>query len=156
MMDLKPFEGHTPGPWEVTDIFYDHYGKGKPHHERMIVTSWENGQLHDKMPVAGVAIGIPEKKGEPAVHFLHIEKADANLMAASPDLLAENIALTEKCRKLAEALQEISTILDNYLGDTDPDIPEDWTDDDIRSEEPILYACRKANNALAKRECAHG
>ena len=38
-----------------------------------------------------------------------------------------------------ERLSRILHTLDNYLGDTDPDIPEDWTDDDIRQEEPLIW-----------------
>lgn len=45
--------------------------------------------------------------------------------------------------KAPESLDGIIVVLDNLLGDTDPDIPEDWTDEDIKNEEPLFWACRE-------------
>jgi len=45
-----------------------------------------------------------------------------------------------------EKLQKIFNALDNHLGDTDPDILEDATDDEIRDEEPVFWAA----NEIAK------
>jgi hypothetical protein len=36
-------------------------------------------------------------------------------------------------------IKEILLVLDDYLGDSDPYIDPDWTDDDIREEYPILW-----------------
>lgn len=39
-------------------------------------------------------------------------------------------------------LSEIADVLDMKLGDTDPHIEEDWTDEEIKTEYPIFWACR--------------
>jgi len=41
-------------------------------------------------------------------------------------------------KRLSGTLKEIQPIIDNLLGDTD-DIPEDWTDEDIKNEEPLIW-----------------
>ena len=46
---------------------------------------------------------------------------------------------------LKEKLAEIISVLDNVLGDTDPNLPEDMTDDEIRIEEPLFWAVRELN-----------
>jgi len=45
-------------------------------------------------------------------------------------------------------LEEILTVLDEYLGDTDPSFPEDWTEEDIKEEEPIFWICQKISFLL--------
>ena len=42
-----------------------------------------------------------------------------------------------------DKLQKIFAALDESLGDTDPDILEDATDDEIRDEEPVFWAARE-------------
>ena len=43
----------------------------------------------------------------------------------------------------ADKLQKIFNALDESLGDTDPDILEDATDDEIREEEPVFWAAKE-------------
>jgi hypothetical protein len=40
-------------------------------------------------------------------------------------------------------IDDILYVLDNYLGDTDPFLDDDMTDDDIKQEEPILWVHMK-------------
>jgi hypothetical protein len=40
--------------------------------------------------------------------------------------------------------------LDRVLGDTDPDLPEDMTDDEIRQEEPDFWAAREIDAILQR------
>ena len=42
-----------------------------------------------------------------------------------------------------EEIEEIMFVLDEFLGDTDPYLSEDMTDEDIKSEEPIVCAHMK-------------
>lgn len=42
-----------------------------------------------------------------------------------------------------ESLQEVFDVMDDYLGDTDPHIEEDATDEDIRIEHPAFWCCRQ-------------
>ena len=45
--------------------------------------------------------------------------------------------------KTKSKLRNIFNALDSYLGDTDPDFPEDTTDDEIRQEEPVFWAAKE-------------
>ena len=47
-------------------------------------------------------------------------------------------------------LREIFSALDAYLGDTDPDFPEDATDDEIRIEEPVFWAAKELSVYLKR------
>jgi hypothetical protein len=38
--------------------------------------------------------------------------------------------------------------LDEYLGDTDPNIPDDLTDEDIKEEYPILWVCQQISGMI--------
>lgn len=40
-------------------------------------------------------------------------------------------------------LSEVTDTLDQQLGDTDPDIPDGLTDEDIRAFYPIFWCCRQ-------------
>ena len=42
-----------------------------------------------------------------------------------------------------DLLEDVLYVLDEFLGDTDPYISEDDTDDDIKQEEPIFWAHTK-------------
>jgi hypothetical protein len=44
---------------------------------------------------------------------------------------------------MKEKLQAIFDTLEGVLGDTDPFIEEDMTDDEIREEEPIFWCARE-------------
>ena len=40
-------------------------------------------------------------------------------------------------------VREMFNALDIYLGDTDPDFPEDVTDEEIKSEEPVFWVAKE-------------
>ena len=62
------------------------------------------------------------------------------------DLLAFCRAVVERVDGKNKKLQKIFNALDNHLGDTDPDILEDATDEEICDEEPVFWAA----NEIAK------
>jgi hypothetical protein len=78
---------HTPGPWIVRDQLHPYKDGSKAHIERGIYTQNIHPQLKDHLPVVCMSIGIG-MDGEKAVSFVHIEEANARLIAAAPDLLA--------------------------------------------------------------------
>jgi len=45
--------------------------------------------------------------------------------------------------KTKKKLEEIFTVLDLYIGDTDPYFDDEMTDEDIRDEEPVFWACKE-------------
>lgn len=53
-----------------------------------------------------------------------------------------------RAEALVIRLRDISTALDIYLGDTDPNIPSEWTDEDIRAEDPVFWACKEINRLI--------
>lgn len=115
---------HTRGPWAVLERPIPHY-MGGVHTERMIFTTWDHPQLKGPLCIVGMAIGAPEKEGDSWVHFCQIrEAADAQLIAAAPDLL--------------EALKGVLAILE---GPTPP-------------AEEVFAAMDRARAAIAKAENA--
>ena len=62
------------------------------------------------------------------------------------DLLTFCRAVVERVDGKNKKLQKIFNALDNHLGDTDPDILEDATDEEICDEEPVFWAA----NEIAK------
>ena len=52
----------------------------------------------------------------------------------------------------ADKLQKIFNALDESLGDTDPDILEDATDDEIREEEPVFWAAKEIAKIIYKQK----
>lgn len=78
---------------------------------------------------------------------LRIDRRDAvQLEAYINRLEAEH---REEVEGLVEKFKIIESILDRELGDTDPYIGEDWTDEDVREEEPLVFAMWKCIEALA-------
>jgi len=47
-------------------------------------------------------------------------------------------------------LQKVIDTLDNLLGDTDPDLPDDMTDDEIRQEEPLFWSVTTLNEIMSE------
>lgn len=91
---------HTPGPWQVVVDERPHKHGGK-HIERRIFTTWEHPQLKACWPVVNMSIGVGEREGDRAISFVHLDEADARLIAAAPDLL--------------EALQALLAVLERQL-----------------------------------------
>lgn len=44
---------------------------------------------------------------------------------------------------MVDKLKEIFDVLDMMMGDTDPYIDEDWTEDEIKTEEPLFWVTRE-------------
>lgn len=82
------YEGHTPGPWQV---------------DRNNCHTGEIATLHHCLNNDWVEIWSPDWPMEYAT-----QEANANLIAAAPDLLSENTALRERVRVLKEALQALT------------------------------------------------
>lgn len=76
--------------------------------------------------------------------FTHISeentKANAKLIAAAPEML--------------QVLKETFDILDGVLGDTDPQIDDSWTDEEIRDEYPVFHATQLLIGAIKKAEAS--
>ena len=52
-------------------------------------------------------------------------------------------------KKELKKLKDIFHALDEFLGDTDPDFPEDMTDEEIRAEEPVFWAAKELGGLIA-------
>jgi hypothetical protein len=65
------------------------------------------------------------------------------LFAAKDDLAAA----LEAEREMREVLEAVHDVLDNEMGDSDPDIG-DCTDDEIRDQEPLFWASMKISDTL--------
>jgi|GEM_PF-1275811 hypothetical protein len=77
---------YTPGPWIVCEQRHPYKDGSKYHVERGIYTQRIHPQLKDHAPIVCLSIGIG-MEGEKAVSFVHIEEANARLIAAAPELL---------------------------------------------------------------------
>ena len=49
-----------------------------------------------------------------------------------------------------EVLEAIFNILDAELGDTDPFMDDEMTDENLKDEHPIFWACREVGRIKAK------
>jgi hypothetical protein len=93
----------TRGPWELRTVSIPHYLQNErspePHYDRSIYTAWEHPQLKDGEPVVVIATGVSAVKGGEYVSFLHIDEANARLIAMAPDLAARVIELEAEIRR---------------------------------------------------------
>ena len=53
---------------------------------------------------------------------------------------------------MKKEIQEVITVLDKYLGDTDPHITDDMNDSDIKQQEPIFWCCQKLSLVLKEND----
>jgi len=51
---------------------------------------------------------------------------------------------------MKQELMSILTVISDHIGDTDPDIPEDFTEDDIRLQFPLVWACRRLSELIRR------
>ena len=51
---------------------------------------------------------------------------------------------------IVEPLEKAFDALDGVLGDTDPEFPEGTTEDEIREEEPVFWACCQISEAIKR------
>ena len=61
--------------------------------------------------------------------------------------------MTDKSQQVKEAakrLRAIFDVLDELVGDFDPYISDDFTDEDVRVEHPLFWCCREVNRVLAE------
>ena len=95
MVDLTQFEGHTPGPWKPCRANEDYNGfYWKPADEE----EWRN---MEEQPY--VNIESPHARVTSAHDYFQFRPADARLIAAAPDLLAECIRLRAELAALKGA-----------------------------------------------------
>jgi hypothetical protein len=107
MTDLQKLLAEaTRGPWELRTVSIPHYLQNErspePHHDRSIYTAWEHPQLKDGEPIVVIATGAPAVKGGEYVGFLHIDEANARLIAMAPELAARVIELEAENKRLRE------------------------------------------------------
>lgn len=72
---------------------------------------------------------------------------------------AEIVALcadADRAERMGAALREIVDALDEGLGDSDLPIGPDVDEEDLREEDPVLWACRKAVAALRESAGSRG
>lgn len=69
-------------------------------------------------------------------------RAEIHALAHSRSTNCDEIELKTK------ALEDILHYLDVALGDTDPNIPDDMTDEEIAAEWPVFWACQLAAKSL--------
>ena len=55
----------------------------------------------------------------------------------------------EKIRALEAAVRDAISALDDALGDTDPVIDAEATDEEVRDEQPVFWACQRLAAARA-------
>ena len=92
MIDTDKYEGHTEGEWTVDIDSYDKYGSIRP----VEISRHERGQK-------GWTLIATIRHRKP-LHALEYEKANAQLIADAPLLLAEVKRLREQYTELREAL----------------------------------------------------
>lgn len=103
---------HTPGPWKVFET------KADDGHviERMIGTVGEHPQLKGPAPVVTSCHSIQSVNGVTPFHGVHIDEADAALIAAAPDLLAALVALADRvCVRFGETIKYEPVGVGRYL-----------------------------------------
>jgi hypothetical protein len=49
---------------------------------------------------------------------------------------------------MKKELEEIFDVLDEYLGDTDPNIPDDMNDEEVKEEYPILWVTQQISKLI--------
>ena len=60
--------------------------------------------------------------------------------------------LEQEHQELLNNIEKIFTVLDEYLGDTDPFIDHTWTDEEIKTNHPITWVAKKLIEQLKKGE----
>lgn len=55
------------------------------------------------------------------------------------------ISRNEMTKSEYDRLSRIETVLNELLGDSDVEIPDDWTDDDFRQIKPLQWVCTEIN-----------
>lgn len=51
-------------------------------------------------------------------------------------------------KRAENVLEEVFRSLDDVLGDTDPNIPEDSSDDELRDAEPLVWCCQQIRKLI--------
>lgn len=58
----------------------------------------------------------------------------------------------ETVASMKAAIYEVFEVLDDKLGDTDPFVPEEFTDEDIRVEMPLFWCCRRLGQFITRQD----
>ena len=70
------------------------------------------------------------------------------LPAINEEAAKEIERLQSRVTELEAAIAEVFDVIDDKLGDTDPSVPDDFTDEDMRIEMPLLWCCRRLSFAM--------
>ena len=79
-----------------------------------------------------------------------LERSNAVIDKGRCEVMAQNDELFKRVARLEAVGLTVVNALDGALGDTDPSIDPDATDDDVRDEHPVFWACQQMSAALAE------
>jgi len=74
------------------------------------------------------------------------DRMNANIEGLGMELTEKQSRIAELKAQLAEARRIASaclSVIDDYIGDTDPDMPDDITNDEIKTEYPLVWVCNR-------------
>jgi hypothetical protein len=69
--------------------------------------------------------------------------SDVNFIQVLRKIIEDRKALLEVLKLQSKNIQSIFQVIERVIGDTDPYTEENWTDEDIKQEEPLLWACNR-------------
>lgn len=81
--------------------------------------------------------------------FEMLEKMGREIHSAWSDIEAQAPSPVGEGQDWRAIVQRVQSTLDDFLGDTDPDLPDDMTDEEVRDESPIFWCCQQLSALLA-------
>ena len=60
------------------------------------------------------------------------------------------VSIAAKAPEMLGVIKAVTDVLDTVLGDTDPEIDDDWTDEEIRDEYPIMWCMQQLTKFVNK------
>jgi hypothetical protein len=121
---------HTKEPWKVHLI----------DRATMIASDVESGYIVEARKVKRGDIDIAN-----AHRIVTCVNACTNMKDPETEiakLRADRAELLEALEELCKNSQGVFSTIERIIGDTDPYIDEDWTEEDVKTEEPLLWACQ--------------
>lgn len=130
---------------------------GKNDEGHICDTCWSNDRLDEeyqaagKRPVPSVSGNTDrEQQRDTMDGGLSVDDLETMLDEHEADLLSQiNTPPATPAGLGAEKLRELASCLDRALGDTDPSINPDYTDDEIKRDYPVFWVCQQLNAILA-------